>query len=201
MQVVDDHVVLNRGSAPQRLIPLSDIAGVDVTGGWVRILRMTNSDYSYAHEPSKDKNAVRYRDTQMAHAIAAEVRAAANVLPGASRPDAVRTHTHRTERLSTLDGAIVIDLDDRTIHLGADGGPLTNATALVEAAGAIRTRLTATRIAAVGILALAWRKKVDERELYLTVDGSTFQFVARIEPQRGAEARQFAARISTLGKR
>lgn len=199
MRVVGDAVVVTRGDRSVRTIPLSEIVGVDTDGVWVRILRSNNDDWSYSHDLSKDRNAVRRRSAQEAEALAAEIRSAANVASDAPRPQ--MTRIPKTESLLTLDGAIVIDRDAGTVHLGSAGGPLSGAVAAVQTAGAIRTRLSATRVVAVGVLALALRKKVDERELYLTVDAPTFQFVAKVDPRRGDDARKFAARISSLGKR
>ena len=48
--------------------------------------------------------------------------------------------------------------------------------------------------------ALAWRKKNDEREMYLLVEGETFSLVAKIDQTKGMEARQFAAAINTASE-
>lgn len=50
------------------------------------------------------------------------------------------------------------------------------------------------------MFALAWRKKKDERELYLLVDGPAFQMVARVNPKQGDDARKFAAAINTAAR-
>lgn len=79
--------------------------------------------------------------------------------------------------------------------------PLAGARAEVESAGAFRTRLSATRIALVGPLALLARKTMDDRELYLLVTTTEGQFVVGIDPRKGLEAREFAATINSLGAR
>lgn len=79
--------------------------------------------------------------------------------------------------------------------------PLTGASAEVESAGHFRTRLSATRIALVGPLALLARKSVDDRELYLLITTTAGQFVAPVDPKKGLEAREFAATINSLGAR
>lgn len=81
-----------------------------------------------------------------------------------------------------------------------DVWPLAGAEATVETAGEMRTRLSATRIALIGIFALGARKKVDKRELYITVEGPDFAFVESVNPKRGKKAREFAAQLTTLGR-
>jgi hypothetical protein len=78
--------------------------------------------------------------------------------------------------------------------------PAAGAHASVETEGEIVRRYTATRLVLAGPLALAFKKKKDRRELYLTVEGNGFAFVVECNPKKGAEARQFAAKINTLGQ-
>jgi hypothetical protein len=92
-----------------------------------------------------------------------------------------------------------ITIQGGTISHKDGAGPIAGATATVEAAGDIDRRITATRLILAGPLALAMRKKKDRRELFLTVSGTGFAFVVEVEPKDGLEARQFAARINSLG--
>ncbi len=78
-------------------------------------------------------------------------------------------------------------------------GPLAGARAKVESAGEIESRFTATRLVLMGPFALAFKKKKDKRELYLTVEGNGFAFVAPVPPKKHTEARQFAAHVTSLG--
>jgi hypothetical protein len=79
--------------------------------------------------------------------------------------------------------------------------PLTpDVRATVETAGDIERRVTATRLLTIGIFALAAKKKKDNRELYLTVEGDTFISVREINPKKGSEARQFAAMVNRTVK-
>lgn len=74
--------------------------------------------------------------------------------------------------------------------------PVQGATARVESVGDLQSRITATRLLTTGVFAFALKKKKDSRELYLTVTGPGFEFVAEVDPKKGLEARQFAARIN-----
>lgn len=78
-------------------------------------------------------------------------------------------------------------------------GPLAGARAHVDTAGDIDRRVTATRLLLTGPFAFGLRKKKDTRELYLLVEGDGFAFVLPVDPKKGLEARQVAARITTLG--
>jgi hypothetical protein len=84
-----------------------------------------------------------------------------------------------------------------TIKHKRESGPLAGATARVESAGAIRQRATVTRAVFTGGLgALMFKKKVDERELFLTIEGQGFAWVIEVDPKRGLKAREFAAKIN-----
>jgi hypothetical protein len=89
-----------------------------------------------------------------------------------------------------------ISIKDGRIESVHGGGPLAGAHAVVDAAGQLTSRITATRLVLTGALALAIRKKVDNRELYLLVEGPGWAISVAVDPTRGAEARAFAARIN-----
>lgn len=102
--------------------------------------------------------------------------------------------------LKTTEGKAILDDAWGTISINGDGGSVKGAVATVDHAGAIDKRITATRIMLTGPLALAWRKKKDERELYLLVEGETYSLVAKIDSKQQLEARKFAAAINTASK-
>jgi hypothetical protein len=89
-----------------------------------------------------------------------------------------------------------IELKDDRIESLRGGGPLVGARATVDAAGQLTARITATRLVLTGPLALALRKKVDQRELYLMVEGAGWAISVAVNPEQGAEARAFAAKIN-----
>lgn len=103
-------------------------------------------------------------------------------------------------RLITLDGTVALDDVSKTLTVGgADPLPTLNAVAQVETAGELNSRITASRIVLTGVFALAWRKKQDDRELYLTVQTIATTVVARVDPSRSDETRRFAAAINDVG--
>lgn len=93
-----------------------------------------------------------------------------------------------------------VKLDRTTIHYNREHQPVAGVTATVETVGALNTRITATRLLATGPLALALRKKKDDRELFLTIDGPAFQWVISVDPKKQREAREFAAKVNTAGR-
>lgn len=94
-----------------------------------------------------------------------------------------------------------ITVKDGVIHHPEGGGPVAGARATVDAAGAIEKRITVTRVLLTGPLALAWRKKRDNRELYLLVEGNGFAFVEPVPPNMTLAARQAAQFINGQGSR
>ena len=91
----------------------------------------------------------------------------------------------------TLIGKVKVR-DGEIIH-GRDRWPLAGAEARVETAGEVSDRFTATRLALLGPFALAFKKKKDNRELYLTVEGEGFAFVVELEPSTGAAGARLSA--------
>lgn len=90
---------------------------------------------------------------------------------------------------------------DQTITYRRESHPFAGTTARVETAGEIESRFTATRLALLGPFALAFKKKKDKRELYLTVEGPEFAWVIEVQPELGASARKFAAELSAASRR
>lgn len=85
------------------------------------------------------------------------------------------------------------------ISHGKETVPLAGARVSVETAGDVDRRITATRLILTGPFALAFRKKKDHRELYLTVESNGSMFVVPVDPKKGADARAFAAKATSLG--
>lgn len=72
------------------------------------------------------------------------------------------------------------------------------AIATVESAGDLRRRVTATRLVLTGVFALALKKKQDDRELFLTIEGADgASFVVDVDPKKQLEARRFAAAVNS----
>jgi hypothetical protein len=79
---------------------------------------------------------------------------------------------------------------------------LVDVEAVVDTAGQITRRATVTRFVATGGLgALAFKKKKDERELYLVVETSTgAAAVLEVDPKRGKDARKVAVQINAASR-
>jgi hypothetical protein len=103
-------------------------------------------------------------------------------------------------QLSKRARAFGLLLDTHADTIGAAGqatGRFTGSLARVETEGQLASRITVTRLVTLGVFALGARKKVDNRELYITVEGAGFQLVVKVAPTFGALARQFAAAYNT----
>lgn len=78
--------------------------------------------------------------------------------------------------------------------------PLPGIRASVESVGQLSRRITATRLAAVGIFALALQKKQDDRSVFLTIEGPGVAIVREIRvsgsPGVQRSAREFAAFVN-----
>lgn len=92
-------------------------------------------------------------------------------------------------------------LQDATVSYKKDGGAVAGARATVDTDGEIVRRFTASRLLLMGPFALAFKKKKDQRGLYLIVEGDGFAFVVDCNPKKGIEARKFAALINVQSQR
>lgn len=76
--------------------------------------------------------------------------------------------------------------------------------ARVEEGGTVNRRFTVTRIVALGVLAAGLPKRIDDRTLYLTIEGPNTVIVHEIplkkDSQMGVKARTFAAKINAVSK-
>jgi large subunit ribosomal protein L7/L12 len=81
---------------------------------------------------------------------------------------------------------------------------LAGLTARVEDSGTLNRRITATRLLAVGVFALAIKKKQDDREVYLTIEGPTTAILRavafKVNPKAGEDARRFAAQLNLFSR-
>jgi hypothetical protein len=93
------------------------------------------------------------------------------------------------DKIETPDGACVLSPEVR-----ADADSAGNL--------AVSSRVTATRLVTLGVFAFAFKKKKkhDTRELYLAVETPEFMCVRQVDPNMGASAKQFAAKIVNAGK-
>lgn len=86
--------------------------------------------------------------------------------------------------------------------------PVDECTVTVDSVGAIRRRPTLTRTAAGGVLGggagavigALLTKTVDDRELYLIVEGR-INWAVPVSPSQGAAARAFAAKVNTAARK
>jgi len=91
-----------------------------------------------------------------------------------------------------------VTLTKTTITHGRDGGSAKGAVARVEQSANAGSRITATRIVALGVFALAAKKKTGC--LYLTVEGDGYAFSVEIPLKKESEARKFAAKVNAAAK-
>jgi ribosomal protein L7/L12 len=82
--------------------------------------------------------------------------------------------------------------------------PLAGLTARVEDSGTLNRRITATRLVTLGVFALAAKKKQDDREVYLTIEGADVQILRTVQFKKnvaaGTAARQFAGQLNLLSR-
>lgn len=78
--------------------------------------------------------------------------------------------------------------------------PLSGVVARVEDSGTLNRRMTMTRMALIGPFALAAKKKQDDREVYLTIEGPEVAVIRTVpmkkDKKAGTRAREFAAKVN-----
>ncbi len=92
-----------------------------------------------------------------------------------------------------------VTLTPDTITHGKTKGPTSGATARVERGSDIDKRVTATRLVALGVFALAAKKKTGH--VFLTIEGDGYEIAVEIPAKKEADARAFAAKVNTAAKR
>jgi hypothetical protein len=103
---------------------------------------------------------------------------------------------------------VEIDLDHNQLVYRGQRESLRGVSAAVSTAGSVRSRPTITRFVAFGLVpgvpglaALVAQKKVDERELFLIIDGPDWQWAVKADPKHTANVRAFAAEVNTAVRR
>lgn len=212
-------------NASPRAVPLGAIDDVEVTPpkgikpGHLRLV-VRGAD-GYAHDAGRDLNAVllgvdaRPHLEQFADATRA---AAAEAVPvetfhtdAGSAPApayAPRPKAEPTLARTSAKFAGVKVRTDGTIHYRGEVRPLPGTAATVQTAGQLRERTTATRVAAGAILAGPlgavlgglFRKKIDDRTLFLTIEGDGYAWVVEVDIKEERQARQFAAALNVAGR-
>ena len=91
-----------------------------------------------------------------------------------------------------------ITLKPDSLKYKSTSGPVFGATAHVETAADARRRITATRVLAIGVFALAVKKQAGN--VYLTVEHPDYGFVVEIPVKKETKAREFAAKINNAAK-
>ena len=98
-----------------------------------------------------------------------------------------------------------IRVKNGTVSGRGNSGPVSGAHASVESVGELQKRITATRMVLTGPFALAFKKKRDDRQIFLTITGADDAYTILIElqgdPKHQSSARQFAARFNALATR
>jgi hypothetical protein len=70
---------------------------------------------------------------------------------------------------------------------------MKGAKASVQTEGEIRDRFTATRIVALGVFALAFKKKTSDKDVFLVIEGDGYLISSHVPSKKESEARQWAS--------
>jgi redox-regulated HSP33 family molecular chaperone len=97
----------------------------------------------------------------------------------------------RRDESETFAG-VTLWADGRVESKQGGGGPVAGARATVETQGQIRGRRT---VKTLGL----HQKKIDEREVFLTIEGQGWAISVQVDADKGGEARAFAAKINAAG--
>ena len=90
-------------------------------------------------------------------------------------------------------------LDGDTVSYENQGGPVKGAVATVEAGADIKSRVTATRLVALGVFALAAPKRTGH--VYLTIEHPDYFIQVPIKLNMEGYARSFAAAVNQAARR
>lgn len=85
-----------------------------------------------------------------------------------------------------------------TITQGKTSGPTKDAVARVEAGADVGKRITATRLVALGVFALAAKKQTGH--VYLTIEGDGYDIAIDLPAKKEPEARKFAAKVNAAAR-
>jgi hypothetical protein len=92
-----------------------------------------------------------------------------------------------------------VTLKKDTLAYKSTRGTVRGAQARVESAADAGKRLTATRLVAFGVFALALKKQTGH--VFLTVEHPEYEFVVEVPSKKESEARKFAAKINTAARK
>jgi hypothetical protein len=104
-----------------------------------------------------------------------------------------RVEHDRARQDSTFAG---VCLSGESIESPDGGGNIRGARAIVDSAGSLTQRVTATRVLLAGPLAFGMPKRVDHRELFLIIEGVGWGLSVEVPPNLGAQARNFAVKVN-----
>lgn len=93
------------------------------------------------------------------------------------------------------DDGTTIRLIGNRIICGTEIRPVRGVRADVEQGSALESRVTLTRLLAIGIFAFAFKKKRGG-EKYLTVEGPDFAWMAKVDRKHIPDAMKFATKIN-----
>ena len=189
------------------------VVGLIVWGVWALIRHLGAPDEIKAHRRELRGTRRELRRSTRAHDRAVADATAQLTAAEAAHRERIDTTTEQLRLLRDDRGELLtsyggVSLYERFIETPGGAGPLIGITAAADSAGELVTsqRATLTRMAAGGlalgglgaILSLGFQKRKveDQRELYLMIEGPGVAHVAKLDPDEGHRARQFAAIIN-----
>ncbi|NMM16642.1 MAG: hypothetical protein HHJ11_18815 [Phycicoccus sp.] len=89
-------------------------------------------------------------------------------------------------------------IGDKVMY-GGDTWPVAGTTARVEQGADVAKRVTATRLLALGVFALAVKKQ--QGHVFLTLEGPELDIAVEVLAKKEGDARKFAAKVNAAGKR
>jgi hypothetical protein len=78
------------------------------------------------------------------------------------------------------------------------GGPIEGAKASVQTEGEIRDRFTATRIFALGLFALAFKKKTSDKDVFVVIEHPDYVITSHVPSKKESDAREFARAFNAV---
>lgn len=203
----------DRYSSPEAFIPigcLTDISFKSKWSGWFLVFSVRFSDGTMSDEQISESNPYT-PGVGITHQGAAKrlVETVKPLLAGDPKPlpDGLRVAFRKKAgimdefksdgRLSMITGTDRSQIVLYSDHI-SDGGiskPLPGVTASLNNADNARKRVTATRAAAVGVLALAV-KKSEPGDHFVIIDGPDFQWSAQVDNPSLSDARKFVTQVN-----
>lgn len=97
----------------------------------------------------------------------------------------------------------LVTKDGKVVESGhpSNCGPFAGSTLTIATEGEIKSRYTVTRIALLGIFALAFKKKTSDKDVYAVFSGEGFDFITGpLKRTNEMEARRLAQKYNRLSK-